>query len=117
MDPTIVTILESIGAAIGAIIVTAISIFGGQLMAILRLRTAMKVAEMATKSIEQTNKNSPPEVKRQMASNLAQSLMAGIGLQNLAVVMPALNEAKVLDLPSTKSPAASGPTIDEIPRG
>ena len=116
MDATITTVLESIATAVGAIVVTGIGIYGSQLMAILRLRTAMKVSEVVTKSIEQTNKNDAPEVKKALAANMTQALLSGTGMQNLSLVVPAFNEGKVFELAKT-NPAASGPTIDEIPRG
>jgi hypothetical protein len=80
------------------------------------------ISKMAVLSVEQTNKNDPPEVKRQLAAAKVALVTKWCGLPDATQITAIPNEAHVLTLPETNPvvppvvPTVSVPSVWTVPQ-
>ena len=119
MNPTFESVLSTIAVAVGGVLVTAITVFGGQLVALLKYHIFLGMTKKAAEATEQTApKGASDEVRRQMSQTYLQAFAKSAGLQDMVptIGMP-LTEAHVLTLPDKPvvppvvSPTASVPSM------
>ena len=108
MNPTLATILGIIGTAAATAIASAIAVFGPLLSGMLKLWGLTTISKMSVHSVEQTNKNDPPEVKAKLASDRVAAMTKWCGLSDATSVIPIANEAHVFALPSVPPNEAKG---------
>jgi hypothetical protein len=108
MNPILQTILLTIGTAAATAIAAALVALGPILAGLMKLLGLTVISKMAVHSVEQTNKNDPPEVKKQLAAAKVAIVTKWCGLSDATSVTPIANEAHVFALPSVPPNEAKG---------
>jgi len=121
MNPILQTILLTIGTAAATAIAAALVALGPILAGLMKLLGLTVISKMAVHSVEQTNKNDPPEVKKQLAAAKVAIVTKWCGLSDATSVTPIANEAHVFGLPPNPVvppvvPTVSVPSVWTVPQ-